>query len=133
MNISVMNNNADNQRVVCESQDDTVNVRRVVLTPNRDPRLRRAQSTPRRNWNGEDDKSRTQISPWGRERRMESFFVSPVAGTTPARTVWGSTRGRSAWAVLVISLAFAVVQSPPLPTLTTTTTTMMTTTVERSR
>ena len=57
MNISDMN---DNHRVdVGDSQED-VSVRRVRLTPvkNRDPRLRRAQSTPRRNWNGEDDKSR---------------------------------------------------------------------------
>ena len=56
MNISDMN---DNHRVdVGDSQED-VSVRRV-LTPvkNRDPRLRRAQSTPRRNWYGEDDKSR---------------------------------------------------------------------------
>ena len=43
-----------------QDQDDYVSVQRVSLTPikNRDPRLRRAQSTPRRNWNGEDDKSR---------------------------------------------------------------------------
>jgi len=50
----------DNHHVdVGESQDDYVSVQRVRLTPlqNRDPRLRRAQSTPRRNWNGEDDKS----------------------------------------------------------------------------
>ena len=45
---------------VGESQDDYVSVQRVRLTPmkNRDPRLGREQSTPRRNWNGEDDKSR---------------------------------------------------------------------------
>ena len=62
MNISDIN---DNHRVdvgESEPQDDGNDVifRRVVLTPtkNRDPRLRRAQSTPRRNWNGEDDKSK---------------------------------------------------------------------------
>ena len=45
---------------VGEGQDDYISVQRVCLTPvkNRDPRLRSTQSTPRRNWNGEDEKTR---------------------------------------------------------------------------
>ena len=62
MNISDMNDNHGVDVGESEQQDDGDDVifRRVVLTPmkNRDPRLRRAQSTPRRNGNGEDDKSK---------------------------------------------------------------------------
>ena len=60
MNVFDYNKNENHLVDDGDNENDSVSVRRVVLTPvkNRDPRLRRTQSTPRRNWSGEDDKDR---------------------------------------------------------------------------
>ena len=67
---------------VGESQDDYVGVQRVRLTPmnNRDPRLRRAQSTPRRSWNGEDDKTRDPDFSVGRKGKKSGKVLCVTCG-----------------------------------------------------
>ena len=123
MNVSDMN---DNHRVdVGDSQED-VSVRRVRLTPvkNRDPRLRRAQSTPRRNWNGEDDKSRDPDFALGKGKKSGKVPCDYCGRYYASKDSLGKHQRQvcvGSPAVLDINLAFAPpALSLPLPTLTTT-------------
>ena len=104
--IAAMNGDMnDNHCVdVGESQDDDVSDHRVRLTPmkNRDPRLRRAQSTPRRNWNGEDNKSRDPDFALGKGKKSGKILCIYCGRH------YASIRDWYVRAVLITSLAAAL-------------------------